>query len=177
MRIIIKVVLMGLAVGIAGCNSHDAKQAHDGERPIASRADADRARGHADLAPIVSDRDVNRAAGQAERVIGTAAATADRIIDTAAASVDRAANGANRTAATIQIDAQRASYDAARLTSDVARDGILTADPNRSPARIQGDVQRMTDDAARLPNDAAREGTNLLNNAARDLNKFENALR
>jgi hypothetical protein len=177
MRIVIKGVLMGLVVGIAGCNSHDSKQVHNSDRPATSHADADQARGNVQLAPVVNDRAVNQAADQAKGVINTATATADRVIDTATASADRAVNGVNRTAARMQSDVQQTSYDAARLTSDVAKEGILTADPNRTPARIQADVQRAASDAAKLPNDAAREGKNLRNNATRDLDALKNFLR
>ena len=176
MKIMFKCALIGLAVGIAGCNSQDSKQVHNSDKPVTSRPAVDKSRGNAAVAPVVNDQVVNQAADQAKSAINTAAATADRVIDTAAATADRAANGVNQTAAKMQSDVQQVSYDAARLTSDVVKEGTLTADPNQTPARIQTDVQKMTSDAAKLPTDAAKAGSNLLNNAARDVDRFKSIL-
>ncbi len=123
MRFMIKGVLMGLVIGIAGCNSHDPKQVTDSNKPAASRAAANTALGNAGLAPVVNTKAVNQVANQAKGVINAATATADKAIGTATTTANAAANGVNRTAATIQRDVQQASYDAAALTNDAAKDG------------------------------------------------------
>ncbi len=123
MKFVIKGVLLGLVVGIAGCNSHDSKQVTNSDKPATGRAAANKARGNAELAPVVNAGAVNQVADQAKGVINTATATADKVIGTAATNANMAANGVNRTAATIQGDVQQATYDAATLTNDAAKDG------------------------------------------------------
>ena len=112
MRIVITRLLIGLAAGIAGCNSHTANEGHANDRPASSRVN-----------PVVGDRAINQAAGQAINTIDRTAATADRVIDTATASADRTVHEVNRTALTVQSDAQRATSDAARLSNDATRAG------------------------------------------------------
>ncbi len=116
MRTIFTGLLVGLAACIAGCNSHDANQAHSDSRPAAGRSDAR-------VAPAVSSRVVNQAAGQAIEVVDRTTIGANNVIDTAAATADRTVNQVNRTAATIKNDAQQATTDAATLTNDAARTG------------------------------------------------------
>src|SRR5208282_3222875 len=118
MRFMIKGVLTGLVVGIAGCSSHDSKQVTNSEKPAASRAGANTASGNAGLAPAVNAGAVNQVADQAKGVINTATATADKVIGTAAVAANTATNGLNRTAATMRSDVQQATYDAASLTND-----------------------------------------------------------
>jgi hypothetical protein len=108
----IKGVLMGIVIGIAGCNSHDSKQITNSDKPAASRAAANTARGNVGLAPVVNIGAVNQVADQAKSAINTAATSANT-----------AANEVNRTAATVQSDVQQATYDAATVTNDAAKDG------------------------------------------------------
>ncbi len=116
MKFVIKGVLMGLVVGMAGCNSHDSKPVTNSDKPATSRAAANKTRGNVESAPVVNTGAANQVAGQAKGVINTAAATADTVIGTAA-------NGVNRTAATVQSDVQQTTYDAATLTNAAAKDG------------------------------------------------------
>ena len=60
MRFMIKGLLMGLVVGIAGCNSHDSKQVTNGDKPAASHAAANTALGNVGLAPSSMPRLLTR---------------------------------------------------------------------------------------------------------------------
>ena len=55
-RFMIKGLLMGLVIGIAGCNSHDSKQVTNSDKPAASHAAANTTRGNVGLAPVVNAR-------------------------------------------------------------------------------------------------------------------------
>ena len=77
MKFVIKGVLMGLVVGMAGCNSHDSKQVTNSDKPATSRAAANKTRGNVESAPVVNAGAANQVADQAKGVINTAAATAD----------------------------------------------------------------------------------------------------
>jgi hypothetical protein len=110
MRIMTTVVLMSLALGAAGCNSHDSNQVRSDERAVKKHTGAETTVGDVKLPPVVSVPVIDQAAGQATEVIRTATD-----------NVDRATHDVNRTAERVQADAQQVTNDAARLTNDAAK--------------------------------------------------------
>ena len=123
MKTFVKFILMGLVGAIAGCGSHESKEAHDNGRKVENRGVVENGRGQApnystriddrstfDSTPTCNTNPVNKAAGQA---VGA--------VDAAAARTQQVTSDVNRTAAHVQGEVQQAAGDAAQLSNDAAR--------------------------------------------------------
>jgi methyl-accepting chemotaxis protein len=126
MRIIVKVLLMGLVAAAAGCNSHESKEVHNGDRDARNRAVVDNARGRdtqiGNFADAERSRDlVNPASTCINGPVNQAAGQVVGAVDAAAAKTEQVSRDVNRTAEHVQNEVQQAANDAAQLSNDANR--------------------------------------------------------
>jgi hypothetical protein len=112
------IVLTGLALVFAGCNS---EKVHDQAKVNAAKSHADAERMQAGVvnASPQCDKVVNQADAKAQGAIAAAQFTVDK----AAADAHAMTADAARTAATAATDAGRTAADVDRLKNDAARNG------------------------------------------------------
>jgi hypothetical protein len=120
MKALYVIMLIGLAAGTTGCNSHDANQSNQvrhGEREVKDPVDLDR--GHSVAAPPACiDGTVDRAANQAQTAIDAAAIRTQQVTS----DVNRAVDHAQAEAQQVTNDAARLGNDATRAVNSAARD-------------------------------------------------------
>lgn len=149
MKTITGIVLTGLALVFAGCNS---EKGHDQavDKTAKTHAVAERTPAGVDNSRPQYDTAVNQAAGP----------QCDNPVNQAAAKVQGAI-------VATQYTVDKATADARAVTNDAAR----------SAASVTADATRTAAQADKLTNDAAKTGQDVIDNAKRDLNIFNNALR
>ncbi len=96
MKIVTTLVLLGIAAGMAGCNSHASSEGRNGERATNNRGS------------VNGSSAVNQAA---DRAIDT--------IDATAAAANQVTAEVNHTAVKTQVEAQQVTNDAARAANGV----------------------------------------------------------
>jgi hypothetical protein len=149
MKTITGIVLTGLSLVFAGCNSENG---HDQavDKAAKTHAVAEGTPTGVDNSRPQYDTTGNQAAGpQFDNPVNQAAAKAQGAV------------------ATFQYTVDKATVDARAVTNDAAR----------SAASVTADATRTAAQADKLTNDAAKTGQDVLDNAKRDLNIFNNAVR